>query len=79
MSLDGRLREGLVRTSTAIDERDQDQVLGSIVRKTRRRQLVRRLGAAAILLAVGLAALIIVPLVVREGLEGWRGECHDAH
>ena len=61
MSLDGRLREGLVRTSTAIDERDQDQVLGSIVRKTRRRQLVRRLGAAAILLAVGLAALIIVP------------------
>ena len=24
-----------------------------------------------------LAALVIVPLVVREGLEGWRGECHD--
>lgn len=24
-----------------------------------------------------LAALAIVPLVVREGLEGWRGECHD--
>jgi divalent metal cation (Fe/Co/Zn/Cd) transporter len=24
------------------------------------------------------AALAIVPLVVREGLEGWRGECHDA-
>jgi cation diffusion facilitator family transporter len=25
-----------------------------------------------------LAALAIVPLVVREGLEGWRGECHDS-
>jgi divalent metal cation (Fe/Co/Zn/Cd) transporter len=25
-----------------------------------------------------LAALAIVPLAVREGLEGWRGECHDA-
>lgn len=25
------------------------------------------------------AALAIVPLVVREGLEGWRGECHGAH
>ena len=24
-----------------------------------------------------LAALAIVPLVIREGLEGWRGECHD--
>jgi divalent metal cation (Fe/Co/Zn/Cd) transporter len=24
-----------------------------------------------------LAALAIVPLAVREGLEGWRGECHD--
>jgi cation diffusion facilitator family transporter len=23
------------------------------------------------------AALAIIPLVVREGLEGWRGECHD--
>ena len=23
------------------------------------------------------AALAIVPLVVREGLEGWRGECHE--
>jgi hypothetical protein len=21
--------------------------------------------------------LAIVPLVIREGLEGWRGECHD--
>jgi divalent metal cation (Fe/Co/Zn/Cd) transporter len=25
-----------------------------------------------------LAAIAIVPLVVREGLEGWRGECHEA-
>jgi divalent metal cation (Fe/Co/Zn/Cd) transporter len=25
-----------------------------------------------------LAALAVVPLVVREGLEGWRGECHEA-
>ena len=24
-----------------------------------------------------LAALAIVPLVIREGLEGWRGACHD--
>jgi divalent metal cation (Fe/Co/Zn/Cd) transporter len=24
------------------------------------------------------AALAIVPLVVREGLEGWRGQCHEA-
>lgn len=26
-----------------------------------------------------LAALAIVPLAVREGLEGWRGECHDSN
>jgi divalent metal cation (Fe/Co/Zn/Cd) transporter len=26
-----------------------------------------------------LAALAIVPLVVREGLEGWRGECHESN
>jgi divalent metal cation (Fe/Co/Zn/Cd) transporter len=26
-----------------------------------------------------LAALIIVPLVVKEGLEGLRGECHDSN
>jgi divalent metal cation (Fe/Co/Zn/Cd) transporter len=26
-----------------------------------------------------LAAMIIVPLVLREGLEGWRGECHGVH
>src|SRR3990172_1434540 len=26
-----------------------------------------------------LAALAIVPLAVREGLEGWRGECRDSH
>jgi len=25
-----------------------------------------------------LAAMAIVPLVIREGLEGWRGECHGA-
>jgi divalent metal cation (Fe/Co/Zn/Cd) transporter len=24
------------------------------------------------------AALAILPLVIREGLEGWRGECHEA-
>ena len=26
-----------------------------------------------------LAAMSIVPLVIREGLEGWRGECHGVH
>jgi len=26
-----------------------------------------------------LAALAIIPLAVREGLEGWRGECHDSN
>jgi len=26
-----------------------------------------------------LAALIMLPLIVREGLEAWRGECHCAH
>jgi cation diffusion facilitator family transporter len=26
-----------------------------------------------------LAAMIIVPLVIREGLEGWRGECHGVN
>lgn len=26
-----------------------------------------------------LAALAIVPLVTREGLEGWRGECHESN
>jgi divalent metal cation (Fe/Co/Zn/Cd) transporter len=26
-----------------------------------------------------LAALAIIPLAVREGLEGWRGECHESN
>jgi cation diffusion facilitator family transporter len=26
-----------------------------------------------------LAALAVVPLVIREGLEAWRGECHDSN
>jgi divalent metal cation (Fe/Co/Zn/Cd) transporter len=29
--------------------------------------------------ADSLAALAIVPLLVREGLEGWRGECHESN
>ena len=29
--------------------------------------------------ADALAALVLVPLVVREGLEAWRGECSCGH
>src|SRR5262245_9018028 len=72
MSLEGRLREGLVRASTSIDVRTPDQVLGSVVGEARRRALTRRLGAAAIVLVVGLAALFVLP----EALHVLRGGRH---
>lgn len=61
MSLDSRVREGLVRSSTAIEERDLDLLLGAIVRGTRRRRLVRRVIAVAVVLGIGLAAVLFGP------------------
>ena len=64
MSFDGRLREGLVTSSTAIDERDVDLVFGRVVRGAHRRRALRRIVATAVVLAVGVAALVLVPKAI---------------
>jgi sugar lactone lactonase YvrE len=61
MSLDRRLRDGLQRSSSGIEEREVDAVLTGIVRGARRRRRIRRAVAAAIVLAVGIAAAILAP------------------
>jgi hypothetical protein len=61
MSLDSRVRNSLERSASAIEERELDAVLGSIVRGARRRRLVRRVVVAGIALAVGLAVVVFGP------------------
>jgi sugar lactone lactonase YvrE len=61
MSLDRRLREGLERSSSSVEERELDAVLAGIVVGARRRRLVRRAVAAAIILALGLGAIVLGP------------------
>src|SRR4029453_11435034 len=65
MSLDRRLREGLLTSSAAIDEQAGDLVLASIVRGADRRRFVRRALAAAVVLAVVLAAFVLTPRAIR--------------
>jgi WD40 repeat protein len=61
MSVDRRLREGLNRSSAAIDDRDIDVVFNRIVRNARRRRRVRWFVTAAVLFAVGLAVFVLLP------------------
>jgi hypothetical protein len=61
MSLDRRLREGLDRSSSAIEERSFDRVLDGVVARGRRRRRVRRVAAGALALAALVGAVVIVP------------------
>lgn len=61
MSIDRRLREGLNRSSAAIDDRDIDVVFNRIVRNARRRRKVRWFVTGAVLFAVGLAVFVLLP------------------
>ena len=61
MSLDRRLREGLDRSSSAIEERSFDRVLDGIVALGRRRRRVRRVAAGTLALAALIAAVVIAP------------------
>jgi hypothetical protein len=61
MSLDRRLREGLDRSSSAIEERSFDGVLDGVVARGRRRRRVRRVAAGTLALAALIAAVVIAP------------------
>ena len=61
MSLDRRLRDGLQRSSSGIEEHKVDAVLTGVVRGARRRRRIRRAVTVAIVLALGLAAVILAP------------------
>jgi hypothetical protein len=61
MSLDRRLREGLDRSSSAIEERPFDGVLDGVVARGRRRRRVRRVAAGTLALAALIAAVVIAP------------------
>ncbi len=61
MPLDRRLRQGLERSSTAIEERPLDHVLDGVVARGRRRRRVRRLAAGTLAFAAVLAALYLAP------------------
>ena len=70
MSLDRRLRDGLERSSSGIEEREVDAVLTGVVRGARRRLRIRRAVAVAIVLAVGIAVVIFAP----KALDAIRGD-----
>src|SRR6266545_4157317 len=61
MSLDRRLREGLDRSSSAIEERSFDRVLDGVVARGRRRRSARRVAAGTLALAALIAAVVIAP------------------
>jgi len=61
MSLDRRLREGLDRSSSAIEERSFDRVLEGVVARGRGRRRVRRVAAGTLALAALIAAVVIAP------------------
>jgi hypothetical protein len=61
MSLDRRLREGLDRSSSAIEERSFDRVLDGVVARGRRRRRGRHVAAGALALAALIAAVVIAP------------------
>jgi trimeric autotransporter adhesin len=61
MSLDRRLREGLQRSSSGIEERQVDLLIAGIVTGARRRRRMRRAVAVAGVLALALAAAFAAP------------------
>lgn len=61
MSLDRRLRQGLDRSSSAIEERSFDRVLDGVVARGRRRRRVRRVAAGTLALAALIASVVIAP------------------
>jgi hypothetical protein len=61
MSLDRRLRQGLDRSSSAIEERSFDLVLDGVIARGRRRRRVRRVAAGTLALAALIAAVVIAP------------------
>jgi WD40 repeat protein len=67
MSLDGRLRDGLARSSGGIVGEDVEAAFASVVRGARRRRLVRRVVAAGMALAA--AATLIVGIAFLDDLD----------
>jgi sugar lactone lactonase YvrE len=61
MSLDGRLRAGLERSSRGIEERELDTVLIGLVKRAHRRKVVRRVIAAGIVLVAIVAVIVLAP------------------
>jgi hypothetical protein len=61
MSLDIRLRGGLERSSSAVEEPFIDHVLDGVVTRGRRRRRVRRVAAATLALAAAIAAVVVAP------------------
>ena len=61
MSLDIRLRGGLGRSSSAIEEPFIDHVLDGVVTRGRRRRRVRRVAAGMLALAALAAAVVVAP------------------
>jgi len=61
MSFDRDLRERLVRSASAVEERPVETVFRGIVTSARRRRRIRRATAAGIVIAVGLGAAILGP------------------
>ena len=61
MSLDLRLKDGLDRSSSAIEERSIDHVLDRVVARGRRRRRARRVVTGTLALAALIAAVVIAP------------------
>jgi hypothetical protein len=64
MSLDIRLRGGLERSSSAIEEPFVDHVLDGVVTRGRRQRRARRIVAATLALAAAAATVVIAPKAV---------------
>jgi sugar lactone lactonase YvrE len=69
MSLDRRLREGLIRSAGAVHEGRLDDVFDGIVGGARRRRRVRRTVGTAIAIALGVMAMLVTP----KALDALRG------
>jgi hypothetical protein len=64
MSLDLRLRDGLDRSSSAIEERSLDHVLDGVVTRGRRRRRARRIVAGTLALAAAVGTVVIGPKAI---------------
>ncbi|MDP9301295.1 MAG: hypothetical protein M3P43_10450 [Actinomycetota bacterium] len=63
MSVDGRLRNELTRDASDLDV-DVDRFLGDVVRGGRRRQRIRRVGGAVVVMALIAAIAVVGPAVI---------------